>query len=174
MKKLIGATAVCALAIGIAVAPAGAVPGNGHGQGGQGQVPKGAKQVPGTVSVNVTPTTITSTTTGVTASGNVSATSSCRKDRTVRFAYVNGTTVTSLPQTAVTGPNGDYTASLPKPTDTNPPTSSVTLRATVDQAFRKVGGKKKGKRAKRGRQFNCMEITGQSSAIAIAPAVPAT
>jgi hypothetical protein len=172
MRKLFGAAAVCALAVGLAVAPAGAVPGNGHGNGnGNGHSPK---QVPGTVSVNVTPTTVTSTTSNVTASGNVSATSSCRKDRTVRFAYVNGSTVTQLSQTAVTGPNGDYTAALPKPTDTNPPTSSVTLRATVDQAIRKVGSKKKGKKNKKGRQFNCMEVTGQSAAIAIAPVTPAT
>src|SRR5262245_48109233 len=141
MKKAIGATVACALAIGVAVAPgAGAVPGGGHGPQGP-KPPKGDKQVFGTVRVAVTPTTITSTTTGVTASGNVLATGSCRKDRTVHFAYVYGTTVpptvTMLSQTAVTGPNGDYTAPLPKPTDpsltppiTNPPTSSVVLRAT--------------------------------------------
>lgn len=160
MRKLLGASAMCALAIGLVVAPgAGAV--------------KAPKQVSGTVSVAVTPTTVTSTTTTLTATGNVASSSGCRKDRTVRFAYVNGTTVTALSQTAVTGPNGDYTATaLPKPTDTNPPTSSVTLRATVDQQFRQVGGKKKHKRNKKGRQFNCMELTGQSAPITIAPATP--
>jgi hypothetical protein len=167
MKKLLGATAVCAAAIGLVVAP-----GAGAAKGGIPNV--GPKQVPGTVSVAVTPTTVTSTTTTVTATGNVFANSSCRKDRTVRFAYVNGTTVTALSQTAVTGPNGDYTVTLPKPTDTNPTTSSVTLRATVDQAFRKVGGKKKHKRNKKGRQFNCMEASGTSGAIAIAPAPTTT
>jgi len=167
MKKLVGATAACALAIGLVVAPGvGAKSGNGNGHT--------PKQVPGTVSVAVTPTTVTSTTTTLTASGNLFATSGCRKDRTVRFSYVNGSTVTPLSATVVTGPNGDYTATLPKPTDTNPPTSSVTLRVTVDQAFRKVGSKKKGKRNKKGRQFNCMAATGDSAAIAIAPAVPAT
>src|SRR5262249_39226895 len=170
MKKLIGATAVCALAVGLAIAPgAGAVKGgNGNGPNGT----KGPKQVPGSVSVAVTPTTITSATTGVTATGNVGASSGCRSGRTVRFAYVNGSPRTTLPQMVVTGPNGDYTASLPKPTDTNPPTSSVILQATVDQAIRKVGSKKKGKKHKRGRQFLCMAITGQSAAIAIAPATP--
>jgi len=175
MRKLVGATAVCAIAVGLAVVPgAGAVPGNGNGNGSSNGTGHTPKQVSGTVSVNVTPTTVTSTTTNVTASGNVFATSGCRKDRTVRFSYVNGTTVTPLATTVETGPNGDYTATLSKPTDTNPPTSSVILRATVDQATRKVGSKKKGKRNKRGRQFNCMEVSGQSAAIAIAPATPAT
>jgi hypothetical protein len=133
--------------------------------------PKGPKQVPGTISVFATPTTITDTTTTVTATGNVAASSSCRKDRLVRFAYVNGTTgvVTPLAQTATTGPNGDYTAVLPKPTDTNPPTASVSLRATVDQTVRKVGSKKKGKKKKKGRKFVCMQVNGQSSPLAIAP-----
>jgi hypothetical protein len=161
MRRIISATAVCAMAIGLVAAP--------------GVVAKAPpKQVPGTVSVNVTPTTITATTTTVTATGNVAASSSCRKDRLVRFAYVNGTTgvVTPLATTAITGPNGDYTAVLPKPTDTNPPTSSVTLRATVDQSVRKVGSKKKGKKHKKGRQFVCMEVTGQSGPIAIAPTPP--
>lgn len=149
------------MAIGLVVAP-GAI------------AKKGPKQVPGTVSVLVTPTTITATTMTVTATGNVAASSSCRKDRTVHFSYVNSTTgaVTPLAQTAVTGPNGDYTAVLPKPTDTNPPTASVVLRATVDQSIRKVGSKKKGKKNKKGRQFLCMEITGQSSPLTIAPATP--
>jgi hypothetical protein len=170
MRKAFGAIAACGLTIGLIVAPSGiATPGNGNGNG-TGHGPAGTKQVPGTVSVTVTPTTIDATTTTVTATGNVFATSSCRKDRTVRFAYVNGTTVTPLAQTAVTGPNGDYTAVLPKPTDTGPAT--VSLRATVDQAIRKVGSKKKGKKKKRGRQFNCMEATGQSGALTVTAPTP--
>src|SRR5690242_1306121 len=98
MKKLIGACAVCALAVGLVVAPALAK--------------KAPKQVGGTVSVNVVPSTVTpgDSSTTVTASGNVASNSSCRKDRTVRFSYVEGTTVTPLLETATTGPNGDYTA----------------------------------------------------------------
>ena len=86
----------------------------------------------------------------------------------MRFSNVNGTTgvVTPLATTAITGPNGDYTAVLPKPTDTAP--ASVTLQATVDQSIRKVGSKKKGKKAKKGRQFICLEITGQSVPITVA------
>jgi hypothetical protein len=158
MKKLITACAVSAMAIGLVVVP-----------GALGV--KGPKQVGGAVTVSATPTTITSTTTAVSASGNVGANSGCRKDRTVRFSYVNGTTgaVTPLAVTAVTGPNGDYAASLPKPTDTNPPTATVSVRATVDAAIRRVGSKKKGKKTKKGRVFNCGEVSGQSGPLAIAP-----
>ena len=159
MRKLITMIAVGALAAGAVAAPSA--------------IAKPApKQVSGTVSVTPTPTTITTTTTTVSVSGNVAANSSCRKDRTVRFSYVNGTTgaVTPLATTAITGSNGDYTAVLPKPTDAAP--ASVTLRATVDQATRKVGSKKKGKKAKKGRQFICMEVTGQSVPLTVAPATP--
>lgn len=164
MRKLIAASAACALVVGLTVAP-GAIAKNG---------PKGPKQVSGAVTVLVAPTTITPTTTTVTATGNVSASSSCRKDRTVRFSYVNSGTgaVTPLAETAVTGPNGDYTAVLPKPADAPPAT--VTLRATVDLSIRKVGSKKKGKKAKKGRQFTCLEATGQSSALTVSSPVITT
>ena len=156
MKKLISAGAVCAVAVGLVVVP------NAFGV-------KSAKQVGGTVSVSVTPTTIETTTTTVTASGTVASNSNCKKDRTVHFAYVNGTTVTPLVATATTKGNGSYSATLPKPADTNPPTSSVVLRATVDPMTRKVGSKKKGKKTKKGRVFNCLQLTGDSAPIAIAP-----
>jgi hypothetical protein len=71
-----------------------------------------------------------------------------------------------------TGSNGKYAVTVPKPTDTNPPTASVVLRATVDQAIRKVGSKKKGKKSKKGRRFDCLQLTGDSGPIAIAPATP--
>jgi hypothetical protein len=158
MRKLISACAVCAMAIGLVVVP------NAFGV-------KSAKQVGGTVSVNVTPTTVDTTTTTLAASGNVASNSSCRKDRTVHFAYVNGTTTTPLAETATTRSNGSYTATVPKPADTNPPTTSVVLRATVDPQTRKVGSKKKGKKTKKGRAFNCLQITGDSAPITIAPAV---
>lgn len=155
MKKLIGACAICAMAVGLVVVPSALGV-------------KSPKIVGGSVTVGFSPSTITSTTSSVAASGNVAANSSCRKGRTVRFSYVNGATVTPLAVTAVTRPNGDYTATLPKPTDTNPPTASVLLRVTVDPATRTVGGKKKGRRTKKGRAFNCLQLTADSSPIAIA------
>jgi hypothetical protein len=160
MTRLFSAAAVCALAVGLTVAPSGVAK----------KGPKGPKMVGGTVSVFVTPTTITPTTLTVAASGNVKANSNCRKDRLVRFSYVNSATlgVTPLAQTAETRSNGDYSVVLPKPTDAPP--AGVVLQATVDQQFRKVGSKKrkKGKKVKKGRQFNCMQLTGQSTQLAIA------
>jgi hypothetical protein len=159
MKKLISACAVCAVAVGLVAVPSALGV-------------KGAKQVGGAVSVSVTPATIDATTTTVTASGAVASNSGCKKDRVVHFAYVNGATVTPLAETATTKGNGSYTATLPKPTDTNPPTTSVVLRATADPLTRKVGSKKKGKKTKKGRPFNCLAITADSAPIAIAPATP--
>jgi hypothetical protein len=155
MKKLISAGAVCAVVVGLVVAPSALGV-------------KSAKQVGGTVSVGVTPTTVDSTTTTVTASGSVASNSNCKKDRTVHFAYVNGSTVTPLAETATTKGNGSYTTTLPKPADTNPPTSSVVLRATVDPVTRKVGSKKKGKKHKKGRAFNCLQLSGDSAPVVIA------
>lgn len=152
MRKLVSACALCAVAVGLVVVPSALGV-------------KSAKQVGGTVSVNVNPTAVGIYTQSVTASGGVSSNSNCKKDRTVRFAYVNGATVTPLPQTATTKPNGTYSATLPVPNDTPPAT--VTLRATVDSAIRKVGGKKKGKRTKKGRAFNCLQLTADSSPITV-------
>jgi hypothetical protein len=157
MKKLISAGAVCAVAVGLVAVPSALGT-------------KSAKQVGGTVSVGVTPSTVDATTTSVTASGTVASNSNCKKGRTVHFAYVNGATVTPLAETATTKGNGSYSAIVPKPADTNPPTASVVLRATVDPMTRKVGSKKKGKKTKKGRVFNCLQITGDSAPIAIAPA----
>jgi hypothetical protein len=159
MRKLISACAVCAVAVAAVAAPSALGV-------------KSPKQVGGTVTVNVTPTTVDATTTSVTASGGVLSNSGCKKARTIHFAYVNGTTVGPEVGTTTTGSNGKYSVTLPKPTDTNPPTASVVLRATVDQAIRKVGSKKKGKKTKKGRRFDCLQITGDSAPIAIAPATP--
>jgi hypothetical protein len=153
MRKLITAFAVCAMAVGVVAVP------NALGV-------KSAKQVGGTVTVSALPTTIESTTTSVTASGSVASNSGCKKDRTVRFSYVNGSTVTPLAETATTMGNGSYTATLPKPTDAAP--ASVTLRATVDAVVRKVGSKKKGQKTKRGRAFNCLELTADSTPLTVA------
>ena len=160
MRKLITATAVCALAVGLATAP-GAL------------AKKSVKQVSGTVSVAVSSLTTSPATTALTVSGNVKANSSCRKDRTVRFAFVNSTTLAETPvaTTVVTGPNGDYTASLaPPPTD-----GTYALRANVDETIRTktVKGKRKGanKGKKQGnvrkRKFNCLEIVGNSAPITV-------
>src|SRR4051794_21004672 len=135
MKKLAGAAIVCAVAVGlVAASGAGAV--------------KSTKEVFGTVSVSVTPNPVPDAITTVTASGNVASNSSCRKGRTVNLAYSSNPG--AVVGTAVTGPNGDYTATnIPKPA---PTASGDTLLATVvDGGFRRVGGKKKSKRTKKGR-----------------------
>ena len=155
MRKLITATAVCALAVGLATVP-GAL------------AKKSVKQAPGTVSVAVSTTSTAPTTTALTASGNVQANSSCRKDRTVRFAFVNSATLAEVPSavTAVTGPNGDYTASLAPPTTDG----AYALRATVDETFRtKSTGKRKGanKGKKKGRKFLCLATVGNSAPITV-------
>ena len=125
----------------------------------------------------VSPNPVPSTATSVTASGNVGASSSCRKDRTVRFQYVNTTTgaIAPLAVTAVTGSNGDYTATLPRPAAPTPPATlpqTYVLQATVDQTTRKVGSKKKGKKNKKGRQFICMQVSGQSTPVTFSAPPP--
>ena len=159
MKKLISACAVCTVAVAAVAVPSALGV-------------KSPKQVGGTVSVSVTPTTVDATTTSVTASGGVSSNSGCKKGRTIHFSYVNGATVGPEVGSTTVGSNGKYSVTLPKPTDTNPPTASVVLRATVDQVIRKVGSKKKGKKTKKGRRFDCLQLTGDSGPIAIAPATP--
>jgi hypothetical protein len=149
MRRLVAAIAVCALAVGLTLAP---------GAAGK----KAPKQVGGTVTLAATPSTVTTETTTITVSGNLATNSGCRKDRTVHFSYVGPTLVeTPLAVTAETRGNGSFTAVLPKPTDAAPAT--VTLKATVDPATRKVGSKKKGKKTKKGRVFNCLEVEGQTT-----------
>lgn len=154
MRKLISAAIVCAVAVGLVAVP-------------NALAAKSPKIVTGFVTVGETPSPLPNTTASVAATGNVASNSSCRKGRTVRFAWVDGTTLAPIstpPETTLTNPNGDYSASVSRPTATFPTTSSVKLRVTVDQAFRRVG-KKKGAHNKRGRQFNCLSITADSSAI---------
>src|SRR5262245_43953694 len=155
MKKLLGATAACALTIGLVVAPgAGAVKGgNPHA---------GTKNVLGTVSVLGTPNPVTSGQ-GVTVTGNVAASSNCRKFRsvTVQWSPASGS-----PVTVGTGSNGDYTATLPAPTVTTQ--TQYTIQATVAVATRTAGGKHK--KPKKGRQFTCQPIGPvSSSAITVNP-----
>jgi len=162
MKRLLSASAVCALAVGLIVVP--------------GAIGKtSTKHVGGTVSVNVTPTTVATNPTPppttipdtLTVTGNVASNSGCRKARTVHFSY-SGAPLTFVGSPVTTGPNGDYTASIPAPT-----TTGQTVLATVDQVNRKFAAKRKGKKAKRGRiVFDCMQITGSSStSITVLPAV---
>ena len=157
MRKLFTATAVCALAVGLTAVP-GAV---GKAK---------TKQVGGTVTVSsATPTTVDPTTTAVTVSGNVKTNSGCRKHRTVRFSYLSGMGV-STPSvvTVETRSNGDFSATLERPPLVDGTTVVV---ATVDQEFRKVGSKKKGRKAKKGRKFDCNQISGQSNSLAVSDGV---
>ena len=157
MKKLLSAATICALAVGLTVAPSALAVKPPHAGG-----PKAPKQVSGTVSVFVVPNPVVAGTSFVTASGNVKASSNCRKDRDVLLTqWVN--TVTGAPSptglgTVETGSNGDYSTLVLAPTTPG----TYVLQAFVDDEFRKVGSKKKGKKNKKGRQFNCMEVTGQS------------
>src|SRR5262245_45795480 len=120
MRKLSIAILVGALAGSLAVAPSVVAK-------------QGPKEVVSTLSLVATPTTIDATTTGVTVSGNVAANSSCRKSRAITFSYTDAGGTTQV-GTATTGPNGDFSASLPKPTTTGP--ASVTLTASVAAAQR--------------------------------------
>ncbi len=157
MRKLCIAIAVGALAACLAVAPA-AIGKNG---------PKAPKQVSGAVTVTASPSTVTPATTTVAVSGNLKASSGCRKGRTVEFSYVGtGGATTPLAVTAVTGPNGDFSAVLPKPADAAPAT--VTLQASLDEIDRKVGSKKKGQKTKKGRKFTCLAAQGQTT-LTVAP-----
>lgn len=161
MRKLVSACAVCAIAVGLVAVPSALGV-------------KGPKVVGGTVTVGATPTTITSTTPSFAASGNVASGSSCRKDRTVHLAYVENGVAGPEVGSAITGPNGDYTAAtLPKPTVANPTAGgTVVVRATVDPVLIRVVGKKKGKHNKKGRPFQCGQLTGDSGPITVSP-VPA-
>jgi hypothetical protein len=156
MRKRLTTIALGSLIACIAVVP-GALGNNGHGPKG----PKGPKQAPGSVSLAASPSTVTPTTSTISVNGNVRATSGCRKDRTVQFSYLGSGGTTALPITAATGPNGDFTATLPRPTDAAPAT--VTLQATAGQADRKVGSAKKGKKSKKGRKITCLSGTGQTT-----------
>ena len=153
MRKRLTMITLGSLIACIAIAP-GALGNKGHG-------PKGPKQAPGSISLTASPSTVTPTMSTITVNGNVMATSSCRKDRTVQFSYVGSGGTTALPVTAATGPNGDFTATLPRPSDAAPAT--VTLQATAGQTDRKVGSAKKGKKSKKGRKITCLSATGQTT-----------
>jgi hypothetical protein len=150
MRKLWSAIAIGLLATSLAVAVTAIAKG-----------PKSPKQAAGSVSVVATPSTLGAADTATTVTGNLMSNSGCRKDRLVRFAYTGTGGTTQLAQTTETRSNGDFTAVLPRPMDTAPAT--VTLQVSVDQADRKVGSKKKGKKQKKGRRITCLAATGQTT-----------
>ena len=99
------------------------------------------------------------------SAATLQANSSCRKNRTVRFSYVDAAGTTALTETAVTGPNGDYSATLPKPTTTGP--ASVTLMA--DRGPRRSARTRAPRRARRRatrrarpRSSTASSVTGQT------------
>jgi hypothetical protein len=160
MRKLICALAVSAIAAGLLAVPAALAL-------------KSPKTVGGSVSVNEAPNPLADSTPVVSAFGNVASNSSCRKNRTVRFQWVNATTsvvISTAPETATTGSNGDYSATVSRPpVSSTTPVSSVRLRVNVDQTFRKWKNKNKARLFKKGRQFNCTALTADSSPIALTP-----
>ena len=159
MRKLISAAAVCAVAVGLVAVP-------------NALAVAGPKPVLGTVTVGESPNPLADTQTTVAVTGNVASNSSCRKFRTVNFDWVVGANapVDAVPATTVTGPNGDFSASLQRPPATSATASSVILRVTVDQAFRKIGGKKKSRREKlKGRKFDCRTIGPADTTVNLVP-----
>jgi hypothetical protein len=151
MRKLLSATAICLLAGSVAVSATA-----------MGKGPKAPpKQAAGTLSILATPSTLGAADATTTVTGNLKSNSSCRKDRIVRFSYTGTGGTTQLGETTETRSNGNFTAVLPRPTDTAPAT--VTLQVDVDQADRKVGSKKKGKKQKKGRKITCLAASGQTT-----------
>ena len=167
MRKLISATVVCALAVGLAVAPSAIAK-------------KTVKQVVSTVTVSAAPTSdAVGATAAVNVTGNVKANSSCRKNRTVHFAYVTGGVAgAEVGAPVTTGPNGDFSATLPPPSPLVDGAAQV--RATVDETLRTkvIKGKKKGanKGKKKGatnkRKFNCLSGFGDTNAFATNDGLP--
>jgi hypothetical protein len=155
MKKLISAAVVCGLAIGLVAVPSALGV-------------KSPKLVVGTVGVGVSSSPLPDSTTTENVTGNVASSSSCRKARTVHFFWVSGGVPTEV-GSAVTGSNGDFNATVPRPAQTSTTTSSVILRTTVDQVTRTVGSKKKGKKTKKGRPFVCLSISADVP-VALEPA----
>jgi len=146
MKKLISAAVGCALAIALVAVPSALGV-------------KSPKLVAGSVSVGVSSSPLPDTTTTENVTGNVASSSSCRKGRAVTFYWVSNGVQGPPAGSAVTGSNGDFSAAVQRPADTSATTSSVVLRTTVDQVTRTVGSKKKGKKTKKGRAFECLSIS---------------
>lgn len=169
MRKFLTASAICALAVGLTVAP-GAV------------AKTKTKSVTSTVTLSATPanTGTGGATANVSVSGNVQANSSCRKNRTVHLYYVvGGVEGAEVGTPVVTGPNGDFKATLPAPSPLTDSTSTL-VRAKVDQTFRTKVIKGKNKGASKGKKngkvkktkFNCLAGTGDSNVFATSDGLP--
>ena len=150
MRKLISAAAVCAVATGLAMVP--------------GAVAKAPpKTVAAAITVSESPNPVTAGT-PVAASGNVASKITCAKYRTVTLEWVDATLTATPAGTATTGPNGAYSTTVTAPTTAG----SYTLRATITEVDRKVGGKHK--KTKKGRRFVCSGATGSTGTVTVDPA----
>jgi hypothetical protein len=153
MRRTITALAVCGAAIGIVAASAVATPGP--------KAPKSPKTHAGTVTL-VAPSPAAGVR-STTASGNVFAKASCRKNRTVHLTLSKADGTAAAPEVVTTtGPNGDYSATVALPAPVAPATTATySLTASVDQANRKSG---KGKRA---RKHVCSALTSAPASVTV-------
>lgn len=151
MRRTIIALAACLVVVGLVAAP-GAV-----GK----KKTKAPRLIGGTVTL-VAPSPAAGVHT-TTATGNVAAQASCRKNRYVRLTLFNadGVTPAGAEVDVTTGPNGDYTAPITLPAPTPPATATYTLKASVDQLYRKSG---KGKKSKK---FICGVLTAAPVSITV-------
>jgi hypothetical protein len=152
MKRLISAAAVCAAAMGLAAVP--------------GAVAKPApKTVPATITVSESPSPVT-VGTPVTGSGNLASGITCGKYRLVTLEWVDTTTqAVTAGGTATTGPTGDYSTTFNAPAAAG----TYTLRASVTEGDRTVGGKHK--KHKKGRRFVCGGATASTAPVTVNPAL---
>jgi hypothetical protein len=147
MKRLISAAAVCAVATGLVAIP--------------GAVAKPApKTVPAAITVNESPNPVTAGT-AVTASGNLASRITCAKYRLVTLEWVDATQVATPAGTATTGPTGDYSTTFNAPAAAG----TYTLRASVTEGDRTVGGKHK--KHKKGRRFVCGGATASTAPVTV-------
>ncbi len=103
------------------------------------------------------------------------ANSSCRKNRTVTFRLRDRRRRWSErdddTNAVVTGPNGDFSATLPPPSTARgrdrpgPRNGSETLRTKVVKGKKKGAGKGKKKGAVKKRKFNCLQGSGDSNVL---------
>ena len=154
MRKLIGAAAVCAVAVGLVAVPGALAKG-----------PKAPpKTVPATITVSETPNPVT-VGAPVAVSGDVFSKITCRKYRTVTLEWVDAASQATPAGTATTGPNGAYSTTVAAPATAG----DYTLRATITEVDRKVGGKHK--KNKKGRRFICSGATGSTGTVTVNPAL---
>ena len=150
MRKLISAGVVCAVAVGLVVVPGVAAK-------------PAAKTVPAAITVSESPSPVTAGA-PVAASGNVFSKITCGKYRTVTLEWVDTAQIATLAGTATTGPTGAYSTTVNAPAAAG----DYTLRATITEVDRKVGGKHK--KNKKGRRFVCSGATGSTGTVTVDPA----